>query len=831
MAAVKLFAEFKSDTGDFYKVEIWDDEYTGSSPDEFQLGGDGFTLNYSGQTDNIYTPIIGSSVSVSMYVKDAATRNFLTNLKQYQQDRYYIKIHYTTKETRDRVANDFVDRVNTDGGTIESKTCLKNAIDALGGTSELYWAGYITQDIIEVEDTAEPYILQIQATDGLAKLADVTCSTNYFRVFTKQFINALDTIGVLGMYSATDPVLCVVANSWAEEMTYAATTNPLDDTWADFNALDTIDEDGTITGKSWQEVITAMAKTFGLRLYYSKGQYRLEQIFERDGSFVEHTYQKDKTKIEATTGVLHSVTIDQTSGEARLAGNMFNFLPAANSVSVNIVKEARAVVGVTKTENNDPTTDLGLIVDNNNNHLSLTFSHLADLTVFQNASASVEFYYKFRLNLRHFDPVNNVTYYLKRTYTNLTPSAATWTTTEAGSGYEILIGPFKEDQRPLPAGAPSGIPDFYEISGTTFIKTPRIPIDGQTEFDWDFVEYVNEDGTIRTLNASNSASFKLITQNVTSRFGDLVDQSTRVVCTNTNPNIQSNLSYDLGDLSLFSGEGERGSLVREYEAGGLKIRIPYGNWRTGNSGSYKKAERLLCEQFAKLMDEPVQRYSGRIFSGHQFRDVLNFDSASWVQLGGTFTANIDEWSGEWFKIQTAAITATFDDTTTATALTTGAGVNSLTNGPSVDSFSSVNLEVGDAAAIGGTLDVSGVSTLATTSVGEFTTTNRVNVTINSVTGSAGGSENQSYANAFNFVSYTGDENGTYTINLPASESGGVLQFKTDGTITANKKAQLTPQVGETIDGSSEPYQLDRSYDGITLVGFGGNWFITQKKEK
>ena len=100
-----------------------------------------------------------------------------------------------------------------------------------------------------------------------------------------------------------------------------------------------------------------------------------------------------------------------------------------------------------------------------------------------------------------------------------------------------------------------------------------------------------------------------------------------------------------------------------------------------------------------------------------------------------------------------------------------------------------------------------------------------------VAGGAGGSENQAYANAFNFISYTGDETGTYTINLPASESGAVLQFKTDGTITANKKAQLTPQVGETIDGSSEPYQLDRSYDGITLVGFGGNWFITQKKEK
>jgi len=133
------------------------------------------------------------------------------------------------------------------------------------------------------------------------------------------------------------------------------------------------------------------------------------------------------------------------------------------------------------------------------------------------------------------------------------------------------------------------------------------------------------------------------------------------------------------------------------------------------------------------------------------------------------------------------------------------------------------------------LGVTGASTLNETSVGNFTTTGSVSVTINDVAASAGGSENQAITNHTNFINYSGEENGTYTINLPSAVDGALLRFKTDSTISANKKIHLSPQTGETIDGSTEPYQMDRSFDGITLMGhtFGGstNWFVIQKKEK
>ena len=92
MAKVKHYAEFKSSTGTYYKIEIWDEDYTGTTPDEFKVTGKGFDLTYSGQTDDIYSPIIGSSVSFGMYVEGAAQVAFVSALQQYQQDRFYVRI-------------------------------------------------------------------------------------------------------------------------------------------------------------------------------------------------------------------------------------------------------------------------------------------------------------------------------------------------------------------------------------------------------------------------------------------------------------------------------------------------------------------------------------------------------------------------------------------------------------------------------------------------------------------------------------------------------------------------------------------------------------------
>tara|TARA_R110002049_G_scaffold74114_3_gene191443 strand:- start:8526 stop:9134 length:609 start_codon:yes stop_codon:yes gene_type:complete len=202
-------------------------------------------------------------------------------------------------------------------------------------------------------------------------------------------------------------------------------------------------------------------------------------------------------------------------------------------------------------------------------------------------------------------------------------------------------------------------------------------------------------------------------------------------------------------------------------------------------------------------------------------------------MQGSYNANMDEWSSEWFKVQKDLSNITIDSPVGSGGgadfvgrVSGQQGTDEVINGVDITVTTS---EVTGNQTIGGTLGVTGNSTLAATSVGEFTTTSRVNVTLNEINGNPGGSETISATDHFNFISYEG-ENGNYTLNLPAAETGIIMRFKTDDTIAANKTITLQPQSGERIDAEST-YSMDRSYDGISLLGKGSNWYIIQKKEK
>ena len=832
MANPKLFSEFRSSYGHFYLIEIWDDEYTGTSPDQFSVTGDGFQLNYSGQTDNIYSPIIGSSVSFGMYVQDLATTAFLNTLKQYQQDRYFVKIWKGEFSGEDANTWYNTSKVSDDGLVMSFSPDEEQMVYL-----DFHWGGYIVQDIIEVEDVSQPYILNIQATDGISKLKDTKCGTSFFRQSTNQFINALDQVGVLGIYGSEHPVLAVVSNWWAQEMTYNANNNPLDETWVDFHAFDTIDEQGVYTNKNWFEILSQICTIFGLRFYYSNGQYRLEQLFQRDASsMIQHQYKKDKTKID-NASVSYNKTIDQTSNKARLAGNIFNFLPAVNDVAITLNQEPKAMKGVTWKNGVDPNLAIGLVSSALQNQLTLVFNHQIKLFLNVNVNQN-NIFAKLKLNIELFDFDNNVTYYLKRTFSGMTPSTPVWTTTQSGSGYEVFVGTFQEFSGQVTLGNS----DVIQVGGPTTIVTPPIPTDGDMTINWDFVGFVNTNGSVRGLNVGNSSSYKMTLQSVATSFGSIQNQTTRIRAVSPNADVNGLISYELPETSVFTGQGERGSLVEQINVGGLLIKIPYTNWREGNSGSYKTIQKLVCQEFLKLMDEPIQKYMGRFYSSHDFRQRLVFDSKNWVQLGGTYSANTDEWDGEWFAISRASITPTFDDVTTITDVIAVGNVNGLTGNSSFEGIDAVNADLNSVdvttnanvdgnTTLGGTLGVTGNSTLAATSVGEFTTTGRVNVTLNEVTGTPSGSETLSSANNFNFIDFESGENGTYTLNLPSSEPGLIMRFKTDDTIAANKNISLTPQSGERIDGE-DSYSMQRPYDGVTLMGGpNGDWFVIQKKEK
>ena len=73
--------------------------------------------------------------------------------------------------------------------------------------------------------------------------------------------------------------------------------------------------------------------------------------------------------------------------------------------------------------------------------------------------------------------------------------------------------------------------------------------------------------------------------------------------------------------------------------------------------------------------------------------------------------------------------------------------------------------------------------------------------------------------------------GNMTLNLPSASAtpNRALRFVSNGGFTANTRVYLTPTGGDTLDGSTNYYEINKTYEGIKVWSDGSEWFIIQKK--
>ena len=805
---LRLYSEFHSSTDKLFKIEIHDSSFSGTA-EAFTVAGDGFTLNYSGETDDIVSPIIGSNCTISAYNNSDGFDTFINLLNNYQEERFTLRIYGEGSTVEDGLVFDFYDtELPPDNGL------------------KLYWAGIIMQDLITIEDTHKPYVFSITAVDGIGHLANKQF-TSISNVTLESFIeSAADAIGIDSLYADDDLLYATSVNIWDTQQTYS-TSNDVT-TLTRFSALVFADkeEDGSYVYSSYLDVLKELCIAFGARFYQREGVYYFEQYLERTVTTrTISAYYKDGTKAFTST-VSDDVTLDGTTGGgARLAGNSFNFLPALKKVQVsynqersnNLLANRLTYTGATGRQ------DLGFVVDDNNGQIQVTGLLIYQLTHNGNAGAVALDFWRpvWQLELRIEDAANPGTfYYLKRDFT---PSggqlygATSWTT--AASYYHIDAGTTRNEA----SGA--------YVSNTFSLVTPPLPVDGDAQLDVNYYRvYDGFNNTVKTVPVyfDETNQVKEVTATYFNGNGG-VSEVTVFSATNTDANINSNLILDLGELRVSDSLGLQGSF---YVYTG-SAWVASTQWRRGNTGSYTSLLKLLTNEVLALHKKPIERYSGTIVGPYPFGVRYSFESAFWLPMQGSYNANMDEWSSEWFKVQKDLSNITIDSPVGSGGgadfvgrVSGQQGTDEVINGVDITVTTS---EVTGNQTIGGTLGVTGNSTLAATSVGEFTTTSRVNVTLNEINGNPGGSETISATDHFNFISYEG-ENGNYTLNLPAAETGIIMRFKTDDTIAANKTITLQPQSGERIDAEST-YSMDRSYDGISLLGKGSNWYIIQKKEK
>jgi len=80
------------------------------------------------------------------------------------------------------------------------------------------------------------------------------------------------------------------------------------------------------------------------------------------------------------------------------------------------------------------------------------------------------------------------------------------------------------------------------------------------------------------------------------------------------------------------------------------------------------------------------------------------------------------------------------------------------------------------------------------------------------------------------LSWTG-ASGNMTINLPsaANNVNRAIRFISNGGFNTNTRARVTPSGGDTLDGSTNYFEVNVPYEGIKIWSDGNEWFIIQSK--
>ena len=73
--------------------------------------------------------------------------------------------------------------------------------------------------------------------------------------------------------------------------------------------------------------------------------------------------------------------------------------------------------------------------------------------------------------------------------------------------------------------------------------------------------------------------------------------------------------------------------------------------------------------------------------------------------------------------------------------------------------------------------------------------------------------------------------GNMTLNLPSASdnTNRAIRFISNGGFVTNTRVYLTPIGGDTLDGSTNYYEINKTYEGIKIWSDGTEWFIIQKK--
>ena len=318
--------DFTNSQGFDYTVTILDVDHVASST-EFTLTADNFSIEYNADPAGYdrFSPIITSSCTfeISYNGSNSTINAFITDLIQYQEDRFYVEIK-------------------------------KNS------GADIVWRGKVVQDLIQYGDILNSRFVRITASDGLNGLKSIDFPTTS-RLIETNFLDT--TIQLLRNalpddFWATSDAFISTGVQWFESRHSATTVDPIRFTQlAGYYTFWDYDEENNRVFKSCYESLEIIAKAWGARVFQSGGQWYFIQASQWKNASIElHTYTYeyfqnggDPTDDDQSGATILSSNVSTTVRDTvdnYMSGNIYTFLPAIKRVEGLFAYDQGGIIGV-----------------------------------------------------------------------------------------------------------------------------------------------------------------------------------------------------------------------------------------------------------------------------------------------------------------------------------------------------------------------------------------------------------------------------------------------------------------------------------------------------
>jgi len=671
---------FYGEKGSTWNVEIWKNGFSGSSS-EIDLSGEGFEITWNGQGGTRNRVFLGSECKLNCIVKDGTDESFLYDTISSGYEEYFIRIY-------------------------------KGAVQ----DSNLWWYGWVQPAFDKIENLPFPYVFQLTATDSYGFFnkqkdktftgeAEKTAPHKLKDIFKDTLLTEMNIFNSAANESPAPQNFYVLrtfldwrqtTDSYTEDpadLYYIAKGNVIEET-------DTDDETGAIIldNKPFdyksQDVFNGLLKAFNSVGYLAEGKYNIIQPNGLKGNVTGNirAWEYSKTADSSLQVPNILLTIDQ-SNNIILGGSTITYEPSFESVKVHYQK-GLSIFTLGFGQNLASLVYAGTLVQDLDAQLQLEFFAIHEETI---NTADISY------------PTNQIVHYSFLTTSTLTIKATSGVSTrylvqdsdgqliwQSASGTITIERGYNADQNNLInqfggfcVGQPYNLPppantgpcstSYSNSNAQQHFKTEirfiaHIPFPDITPADIE-IQLTSSNNYFKyaapnilpltnptpTSTSTTCAEIKLLSQ--------LTQETTSSGLTYTasfdgNDSVES---FDLGNVTLGQSiEGNKMYTIQYLDGSTYKSVV---NFQRANPtpDDPTNVTFLLAQEFFDLQTEPLEILQADIQSADisplkLIKYSINDDGTYkyYTFLGGTFKAQSEILSGEWFAVSTANNTITGD---------------------------------------------------------------------------------------------------------------------------------------------------------------------------